>query len=226
MIDRIHSRVAAILDKDNTGHGMEHVDRVLRLSLKFAEAEAADKEAVALIALLHDVDDYKLFGFENAAQMPNARAIMEAENISEEKQKLVLEALGAIGYSKSLDGIRPTSLEGMIVSDADMCDAVGANGIIRTYTYSLSHGKPFFDKEKFPLFDMSREEYTTHNSDSSVDHFFEKILKLKNMMMTPSGKREALARHKLMISFLRQLFDEEDAPEWQEYLDKYLKAIN
>ncbi len=226
MIEKVRSRVAAILDKDNTGHGMEHIDRVLRLSLRFAEAEGADKDTVALIALLHDVDDYKLFGFDNAATMPNGRAIMKAENISEEKQKAVLEALGAIGYSKSLDGIRPKSLEGMIVSDADMCDAVGANGIIRTYTYSLGHGKPFFDKDKFPLLDMSREEYTTHNSDSSVDHFFEKILKLKNMMMTASGKKEALARHELMVAFLRQLFDEEDAPRWQEYLDDYLKAIN
>lgn len=226
MINRVRCRVAAMLDKDNTGHGMEHVDRVLRLSMKFAEAEGADMEIVALIALLHDVDDYKLFGFQNAAEMPNARAIMKAENIPEDKQKLVIEALGAIGYSKSLDGIRPNTLEGMIVSDADMCDAVGANGIIRTYTYSLSHGKPFFDREKFPLLDMSRQEYTTHNSDSSVDHFFEKILRLKNMMLTESGKKEALARHELMVAFLWQLFDEEDAPRWQEYLNDYLGANN
>ena len=223
MIEKVKKQVSELLDKDNSGHGMDHINRVLELSLKFAEKENANKDIVSLIALLHDVDDYKLFGIDNAENLTNAKKIMEDCNVDKNTQEQVCLALNNIGYSKRLKGCCPTTLEGKIVSDADMCDALGANGSLRVYTYSLKNGKPFFNKDIFPIEDMTTEKYTRRCADSSVCHIFEKILKLKNLMLTKSGKKEAKSRHQIIVDFLYHLFDEENVPEWTRYLNEYLK---
>ena len=224
MIEKVKKQVSELLDKDNSGHGMDHINRVLELSLKFAEKENANKDIVSLIALLHDVDDYKLFGIDNADNLTNAKKIMEDCNVDKNTQEQVCLALNNIGYSKRLKGCCPTTLEGKIVSDADMCDALGANGILRVYTYSLKNGKPFFNKDIFPIEDMTAEKYTRRCADSSVCHIFEKILKLKSLMLTESGKKEAKSRHQIIVDFLYHLFDEENVPEWTRYLNAYLKG--
>lgn len=223
MQEEVKNKVYELLKKDDSGHGIDHIDRVLKLTLKFAKEEGANLEIASLIALLHDVDDYKLFGKENAKNLTNARRILMESSIDSNTQKLVLTEINNIGYSKYLAGHRPKTLEGKIVSDADMCDALGATGIIRVYTYSLKHQKPFFDKNIFPNLDMNAKEYTNRCADTSVCHLFEKILKLHNLMLTNSGKIEAKARHQIIVDFLYQFFKEEDATEWQEYLTKYLK---
>lgn len=87
MIEAIREQVCELLDKDHWGHGMEHVNRVLRLSLQFAETENADKDAVSLIALLHDVDDYKLFKTESADNLTNAKNILERCSVPDDRKK-------------------------------------------------------------------------------------------------------------------------------------------
>ena len=221
IIKEVEKYVDKLLKDDDSGHDMQHINRVLKLSLYFAEKEKANKEVVSLIALLHDVDDHKLFGIKNSLELNNARKIMNDCNISNVIQKQVISELNNIGYSKRLKGFAPKTIEGKIVSDADMCDALGANGILRIYAYNLKNGKPFFDKNIFPNIDIKADEYMSKCSDSSVSHMFEKILKLKNLMLTDSGKEEAINRHKLVVDFLYQLFDEEDAKEWKELLDNY-----
>lgn len=223
MIEEVKEQVYKLLNKDNSGHGMDHINRVLDLSLKFADKEHANREIVSLIALLHDVDDYKLFGIENAENLTNAKRIMSECSIDDEIQNKVCSELKCIGYSKLLEGFRPKTIEGQVVSDADMCDALGSNGILRVYTYSLKNGKPFFDRNIFPIEDMTADKYTKRCADSSVCHIFEKILKLKNLMITDSGKEEAKERHQIIVDFLYHLFNEENAPEWTKYLDEYLK---
>ena len=224
MIEKVKKQVYELLNKDNSGHGNDHIDRVLELSLKFAQKETANKDVVALIALLHDVDDYKLFGEENAENLTNAKSIMNKANVPNDIQNQVLSSLKCIGYSKLLKGFRPTTIEGKIVSDADMCDALGVNGVLRVYKYSMKNGKPFFDKNVFPIEDMTADKYTRKCADSSVCHIFEKILKLKDLMMTESGKQEAQERHQIIVDILYHLFEEENAPEWTEYLNEYLKV--
>lgn len=226
MIEKVKQQVYELLNRDNSGHGMDHINRVLTLSLKFAEKEKANKDIVSLIALLHDVDDYKLFGIDNAENLTNARKIMNNCNIDKDIQNQVFIALNSIGYSKRLKGYCSTTTEGKIVSDADMCDALGANGILRVYTYSMKNGKPFFNKDIFPIKDMTAEKYTGKCADSSVCHIFEKILKLKDLMLTESGKEEAKSRHQIVVDFLYHLFQEENTPEWTNYLNEYLKNRN
>lgn len=222
-VNDVKEKVYELLDQDNSGHGMEHINRVLNLSLNFAEKENANKDIISLIALLHDVDDYKLFGTESAENLTNAKRIMRECNVDESIQEQICFALNNIGYSKRLKGCIPTTLEGKIVSDADMCDALGANGIIKVYTYSMKNGKPFFNKNIFPIEDMTAEKYTSKCADSSVCHLFEKILKLKDLMLTESGKGEAKNRHQIIVDFLYHLFDEENVPEWTKYLSNYLQ---
>lgn len=224
MIEKVKKQVYELLNKDNSGHGNDHIDRVLELSLKFAQKETANKDVVALIALLHDVDDYKLFGEENAENLTNAKSIMNKANVPNDIQNQVLSSLKCIGYSKLLKGFRLTTIEGKIVSDADMCDALGVNGVLRVYKYSMKNGKPFFDKNVFPIEDMTADKYTRKCADSSVCHIFEKILKLKDLMMTESGKQEAQERYQIIVDILYHLFEEENTPEWTEYLNEYLKV--
>lgn len=219
----VEKEVYKLLNNDNSGHGFDHVKRVLDLSLKFAKNEHADENLVALIALLHDVDDYKLFGTTNEENLTNAKEIMNKANININVQKKVISAIKSIGYSKSLKGIRPNTIEGKIVSDADMCDALGVNGVLRTFKYSIKTNKPFFNKEIFSTENMDASTYRTKDSGSSVCHIFEKILKLKGLMLTKSGKKEAIKRDKIVIDILYHLFDEENESEWKQYLDNYLE---
>lgn len=222
MIEEIKKDVEKLLANDNSGHRMDHINRVLNLSLKFAEKENADEQLVSLIALLHDVDDYKLFGKEAAENLTNAKRIMEKYNIPNDSQNKIIALIKTIGYSKRLNGIVPTIIEAKIVSDADMCDGLGATGILRTYAYNTKHGHPFFNRNIFPRENLTTEKYTTEYEESSVCHIFEKILKLKKLMLTKSGKEEAENRHQIVVDFLRHFFDEENAPEWNEYLEEYL----
>ena len=222
MINQAKTLVAEIMKKDNSGHGMDHINRVLSLAIKFAEHENCNKEWVALGALLHDVDDYKLFGSKNQAELTNANIILNKIKASEDTKQAVLDIVAKVGFSKRQKGICPNSIEGKIVSDADMCDALGASGILRTFQYSISNNQEFFNKEIWPMESFDINKYTS-NCAVGVCHIFDKILKLKGLMLTDSGKREAGSRHDFVISFLRQYFIEEQADDWINYLNKYLK---
>ena len=225
MIEKVKEMVRELLSGDNSGHGFDHIMRVYDLALKFAKTEKADKTIVGLAALLHDVDDYKLFGKENAENLTNAKQILKKAGASEQVSSAVLKIIKSMGYSKLLKGIRPDTIEGAVVSDSDMCDAIGANGVLRTFAYSLLHNRTFFDKDIWPILDISADKYVKKTADTSVCHFFEKLLKLKNLMMTESGKKEAIDRNEIMIEFLRHLFKEDNVPEWNEFLENYLKEL-
>lgn len=180
MVEKVKARVENLLKYDNSGHGMDHINRVLNLSINFAKKEHAEEEIVALIALLHDVDDYKLFGQNNAEHLVNAKKIMSNCKIEKNVQEQVCLALQNIGYSKRLKGDCPKTLEGKIVFDADMCDLLGANGILRICMYHQKNKSPFFDKNIFPIEDITAEKYKKC-ADSGVCHIFEKVLKLNEL---------------------------------------------
>ncbi len=217
-IKHVQALVVQQLKNDKTGHGVDHIERVVHLSLTFAKQLHADLDTVALIALLHDVDDYKLVGIDKASTHENAIAIMNKCTIPPITQHKILESIKQIGYSKYLEVIRPITLEGQIVSDADMCDAMGANGLLRVYAYGMSKGQPFFNREVFPQSLTDANQYRQHGSQYTIHHFFDKLLKLKDLMMTEPGKKEAIIRHQYFIDFLNQFFREENASAWIKYL--------
>ena len=219
MIEEVKQEIKKIMNSDNSGHGMDHVNRVYQLATYFAKEEGNDETIAGLIALLHDVDDYKLFGSENSEEFANAKYVMKICNVPLELQEIVLSELKTIGFSKYLKGLRPSTKEGMAVSDADMCDALGAIGIARVFTFGNSISRPLFDRNKFP---SKEDTYEFHMipSGSTINFMFEVLLKYKNLMLTEAGKKVATERHEIIVNYLRQYFIEEHAPEWIEYLEK------
>lgn len=224
MIEKIKSEVKLLMGNDTDGHGFEHVMRVYTMAMDIAKQEQANPNIVGIAALLHDVDDYKLFGKESAEKLINARHILKNNNIDDENTDIICNIIQNMGYSRALKGIRPQTLEGRVVSDADMLDAIGANSVIRTLSYTITKGsRAIFNPEFFPESNLSIEAYNAkgRQADSFVNHFFDKLLKLKNMMFTKSAYEEAVVRHKIMVDFLRNYFREMNCPEWIAYLDDY-----
>ncbi len=226
-MQKVFEEVRRLLGKEQSGHGFDHVERVYRLTLELAQKEGANQKIAGLAALLHDCDDYKLAGAEAAEKLPHARRILTMADIDGDTGEKVLEIIARMGYSKSLKGIRPESLEGKVVSDADMLDAIGVCGIIRCLQYAVlrcnSFGTPIFDPKVWPQTDLSAEEYRCPNrqSDNFINHFFEKLLRLKSMMMTASAREEAEIRHRAMVDFLYHFFRERKLTAWSDYLDIY-----
>ena len=168
------------------GHGADHSLRVWRNAVMIAEDEpSCDPQVVALAALLHDADDYKLFATENNA---NARRFLEAHRVPQETADRICDAVNAVSFSKN-KGKRPDTAEGRVVQDADRLDAIGAIGIARTFAFGGKHGRP---------------------PEESIAHFHEKLLLLKDMMNTEKARELAEARHRFMEDFLRE-WDRETA---------------
>ena len=218
-INIIKNEVIKLLGSDNSGHGMDHINRVSKIALSLVD-ESTNKELVTAIALLHDVDDYKIVG--NETDLVNAKEILSKTTFTDEEKNIIINSIKTIGYSKRISGITPYIKEAMVVSDADMLDAMGAVGILRSHQYNLSHGNPFFDKDEFPTLEVNAEVYKSKTKGTVVNHIFEKILRLKDMMLTEKGMEEATKRYNFIVEFLKEYFHEVGAEEWAEYLENYL----
>ena len=170
------------------GHDAEHTMRVFRTALQIADSEpGCDRDIVALAALLHDVDDPKLF---NTTDNRNARAFLRACGIAPGQIEHICRAINSVSFSSNR-GQTPDTLEGRIVQDADRLDAIGAVGVARTFAYGGEHGRTLRD---------------------SVRHFYDKLLLLKDLMNTDTGRKLAVSRHAFLEAYLRQL-EEELGPE-------------
>lgn len=228
MISSVAQKVKEFLPTDVSGHGFDHTERVWLLAKKLATRQAVNMAVVELAALLHDVDDYKIFGQESADNLTNAKRIMAECDVPTQMMEAVCSIISHMGYSNLLAGFRPTTIEGAIVSDADMLDAIGVNGIIRTLQYAFmraqKYGIPIFDKDVWPELNLTSEEYKKRRkSDNCINHFFEKGLKLKDLMLTEAGKKEAQIRHQRFVCFLEGFFEENNTPEWLDYLHNFLE---
>ena len=223
LIDDVKKEVYILLNNEKSGHGMDHIERVLDLSIKLSIGLDINITTLSLIALLHDVDDYKIVGINEAKELVNAKRILNKYVNDLDIINNVLDSISKIGYSKRLEGIKPNSLEGMIVSDADMLDAMGAFGITRSISYALSKNRKIFDSSIYPNLNLSSDEYKNKDNTTMVNHIFEKLLKLKDLMLTKNAKEEALIRHQFMVDFLREYFRELNQRDWLLYLEDYLK---
>lgn len=230
----VRQEVCRLLGGDTSGHSDEHVERVARLAERFAneyKKEAASMDEVLLTAWLHDVDDYKLVGKKQADELNNATSIMIKAGVAAGLQDAVRHNIARIGYSRYLHGVRPERLAGQLVSDADMCDAIGACGIERALIYAVNHGScRIFDPTVWPDVNIDAHRYNanggTHDGDSFINYFFEKLLKLPKIMMTDPGRDEALVRQQTMVTFLRAYFREKNVPEWSDFLEEYLISMD
>ena len=195
-----------IFANDFSGHDYYHSVRVLNMATTICKAEDGDMETVQMAALLHDVDDYKLF--ESEGVYPNAMRFMKEHGIADETRKQICNIIASISY-KGTDTMVPDTLEGRIVQDADRLDAIGAIGIARVFAYGGSKNRSIYDPEDKPKEEMDFESYK-NNTGSSINHFYEKLLKLKDLMNTETGMKMAENRHSYMNGYLEEFYAEWD----------------
>lgn len=203
--DRAEDFIRSLFEGESSGHDFYHSLRVHDLARRICAEEGGDEDLVRLAALLHDADDRKLFSTEGFA---NARRFMDSEGIPPDIQDSVCSMISQISFKG--DGTRvPDTLEGRIVQDADRLDAIGAIGIARTFAYGGSRGRAMHIPGEAFREGMTEAEYYA-NRGTSINHFHEKLLKLKDLMNTPAGKRMAEARHDYMVGFLEEFMAEWD----------------
>ena len=201
--ESIEHAVAGLFTGDSSGHDIFHTKRVHDMSVTIQKKEGGDTNVIRLASLLHDADDRKLF---NSVNYQNARKIMSEYDIYSETQEKVVKIISQISF-KGKDSVIPDTLEGKIVQDADRLDAIGAVGIGRAFAYGGKAGRKMYDPDESFKNGMSEDEYF-RNQGTTINHFYEKLLLLKDMMNTSEGKRIAEHRHIFMENFLKEFYDE------------------
>lgn len=201
--ERASAYIRGLFEGDSSGHDFYHSMRVHDLALSICRQEGGDESIVRLAALLHDADDRKMFSTENHA---NARRFMDSESVPADVQDRICSVISQISF-KGKDSVVPDTLEGRIVQDADRMDAIGAIGIARAFAYGGSKGRAMHIPGESYKEDMSEAEYYA-NRGTSVNHFHEKLLKLKDMMNTDTARGMAEARHDYMVGFLDEFMAE------------------
>jgi uncharacterized protein len=191
------------------GHDWFHIERVYKNALLIAEEEECDLTVVKLAALLHDIADSKFHGGDESVGPKTARTFLESQNVSEAIISHVIAIIENISFKGGNFEKDFHSKELEIVQDADRLDAIGAIGIARTFNYGGFKNRPLYNPNIQPNLNMSKEEYK--NSDSpTLNHFYEKLLLLKDKMNTETGKKIAQKRHDFMVTFLSQFYSEWD----------------
>lgn len=207
IIDKTILFVKDKLENAEGGHDWFHIERVYKNSLLIAQEEDCDVTVVKLGALLHDIADSKFHDGDETVGPRTARTFLESENISEEVIAHVINIIENISFKGGNFEKKFSSKELDIVQDADRLDALGAIGIARCFNYGGFKNRALYNPEIPPKFDMSKEEYKTSES-PTLNHFYEKLLLLKDKMNTPTGKKIAEARHQYMENFLSQFYAE------------------
>ncbi len=207
ILEGITEDIKELFASDSGGHDFDHTMRVYKTAMMIARKEQAREFIVGIAALLHDADDYKVSP-DTEKTHDNAVRIMKKYGISDVQTANICRIIEQVSFS-GRDSVVPDTLEGKIVQDADRLDAIGAIGIARAFAYGGSHHRKIYDPAETYRTDLSKEEYRNSQS-STIGHFYEKLLLLKDMMNTSTGKIMAQHRHDFMEMFL----DEFDA-EWE-----------
>ena len=203
IIDRAAAYVREKFENEYSGHDWFHTLRVFKTATRIAEAEGADLVTVQLAALLHDVDDRKLSP-ETYEDKANARGFLSENNVDSCKIEGICRIIGEISFAENCV---PSTLEGKCVQDADRLDAIGAIGIARAFAYGGNHNRLMYHPDVKPNLNMSKEEYVKSKS-TTVNHFYEKLFKLTDMMNTETAKAIAREREEYMRGFVDEFFNE------------------
>jgi len=195
------------LEGAEAGHDWFHIERVWKLSLKIAETEGGNREVVELAALLHDIADPKFHGGDETLALKISEELMNSLNVSEEVIAQVLFIIQNISFKNRGEVTENLPIELKIVQDADRLDAIGAIGIARTFNFGGFKNNLMYHPEISPKLNMSKEEYKK-NEGTTINHFYEKLLLLKDLMNTDSAKKIAAERHDFMLKFLDEFYKE------------------
>lgn len=209
LIDHTILFVKQKLENAEAGHDWFHIERVYKNALLIAEGEACDLMIVKLGALLHDIADSKFNDGDETVGPKVAREFLVSQNASEETIEHVVNIIENVSFKGGNFEKKFTSKELEIVQDADRLDAIGAIGIARTFNYGGFKNRQLYNPNIAPKLNMTKEEYKKSEA-PTINHFYEKLLLLKDKMNTETGKQIAQERHKFMELFLSQFYAEWD----------------
>ena len=198
--------IRALLEGEGSGHDWWHIHRVRNNALLIAKAYDADIFIIEMAALVHDIADHKLHDGDEEIGPRKAKEWLKNCGVQEQEQQHILRIMQQVSFSK---GSIPETLEGKIVQDADRLDAIGAIGIARTFAFGGYKKREIYNPEIPPMKYNSMDEYKK-NTNPTLNHFYEKLLLLKDMMNTEEAKKIASHRHQYMEIFLEQFYREWD----------------
>ncbi|WP_127140519.1 HD domain-containing protein [Flagellimonas marinaquae] len=202
------------LNNAEGGHDWFHIQRVFNTSKLLLKHEEGNSLVVQLAALLHDIADPKFHNGDEQIGPQTAKIFLEAQNVDNETKEHVVNIIRHMSFKNTLEqgGERFTSKEMDIVQDADRLDAIGAIGIARAFNYGGFKNRELYNPAIPPNLNMTKEEYKKSKA-PTINHFYEKLLLLKDGMRTPTGKKLAEKRHEFMLGYLEQFYREWNGAE-------------
>ena len=195
------------LEGAEAGHDWFHIERVWKLSKKIAEEEGGNLEVIELSALLHDIADPKFNNGDETLALKISKDFLEEIHVEGELIEQVLFVIKNISFKNRAEAPENPPLELQIVQDADRLDAIGAIGIARTFNFGGFKNNLMYHPEIKPNLGMNKEEYKKSNG-TTINHFYEKLLLLKDLMNTETAKKIASERHNFMLQFLDEFYKE------------------
>ncbi|BDD07647.1 phosphohydrolase [Fulvitalea axinellae] len=209
-LEQLKERVHNEFYGEGSGHDWWHIHRVYQLAVRIGEAEKADPTTVRLAALLHDVGDHKFHGGDETMGGKLARKYMEEAGIDDSPLiEKVCEIVDGVSFKGAHVSTEMKTIEGKSVQDADRLDAIGAIGIARTFAYGGHKDRQMYDPEVKPTLHADFESYKKSDG-PTINHFYEKLLLLKNTMGTETGRKIAEERHDFMLEYLDRFYKEWD----------------
>ena len=206
-IEKTINFVKEKLEGAEAGHDWFHIERVWKLSKKISEKEGGNIEVIELSALLHDIADPKFHNGDETLATKISSEFLKSIKVEENIINQVLYIIENISFKNREESHQNPSLELQIVQDADRLDAIGAIGIARTFNFGGFKNNLMYHPDIQPKLNMSKEEYKKSNG-TTINHFYEKLLLLKDLMNTETAKKIASERHDFMLKFLDEFYKE------------------
>lgn len=206
-VEQTFDYVKEQLSQAEGGHDFWHTYRVWKTACTIQKEEGGSLLIIELASLLHDIADSKFHDGNEEIGPTTARHFLESINCDQKVIEQVIKIIENISFKGGFKSSDFNSLELQIVQDADRLEAIGAIGIARTFNYGGHKGSLLFNPDLAPNLNMSKEEYKKGGA-PTINHFYEKLLLLKDLMNTESGKAQANQRHEFMLTFLKQFFNE------------------
>lgn len=209
ILSKTRAFVQKVLENEGTGHDWWHIKRVRDTAMMLAEREGADPFVTELGALLHDIADHKFHDGDEHIGPRTAQKWLDENGVPQDVSAHVVRIVKEVSFRGAEVDTPVSSKESAVVQDADRLDAMGAIGIARAFAYGGSRSRPLFDPPEAPEMHDSFEEYKS-SSGSTLNHFYEKLLLLKDRMNTPAAREIAVQRHEFMQQFILQFLKEWD----------------
>lgn len=207
ILNRIKEYVKEVCKDEATGHDWWHIQRVYNMAMLINQKEQANEFILAVIVLMHDLYDHKFFNGNPEQKLEETlKKLHVCEYLSKEDIQNIIYSCLNLGFSSNFAERKELSHEGKIAQDADRLDGMGAIGIARTFAYGGKNERLIYDPDDSGTVD--EKEYKKNGSRTSIGHFYDKLLKVKDLMNTNTAKEIAIERHKFVEEFLKEFLDE------------------